>query len=66
MAMYKEDLPAGVDLQFNTKKSSTGNKRCHETAKGRGKILSVLPSGSASTDSSGRKHLSHEYSERRR
>lgn len=26
MAMYKDDLPAGVDLQFNTNKSSTGNK----------------------------------------
>lgn len=26
MAMYKDDLPAGVDLQFNTNKSDTGNK----------------------------------------
>lgn len=26
MAMYKDDLPAGVDLMFNTNKSSTGNK----------------------------------------
>lgn len=26
MAMYKDDLPPGVDLQFNTNKSSTGNK----------------------------------------
>lgn len=26
MAMYKDDLPAGVDLQFNTNKNSTGNK----------------------------------------
>jgi hypothetical protein len=26
MAMYKEDLPAGVDIVFNTNKSSTGNK----------------------------------------
>lgn len=26
MAMYKEDLPNGVDLLFNTNKSSTGNK----------------------------------------
>ena len=26
MAMYKDDLPKGVDLQFNTNKSSTGNK----------------------------------------
>jgi hypothetical protein len=26
MAMYKEDLPAGVDLMFNTNKSNTGNK----------------------------------------
>lgn len=26
MAMYKDDLPAGVDLEFNTNKSSTGNK----------------------------------------
>jgi hypothetical protein len=25
MAMYKNDLPAGVDLQFNTNKHSTGN-----------------------------------------
>lgn len=26
MAMYKDDLPAGVDLVFNTSKSNTGNK----------------------------------------
>jgi hypothetical protein len=26
MAMYKEDLPNGVDLLFNTNKSNTGNK----------------------------------------
>lgn len=26
MAVYKDDLPKGVDLQFNTNKSSTGNK----------------------------------------
>lgn len=26
MAMYKDDLPSGVDLQFNTNKSNTGNK----------------------------------------
>lgn len=26
MAVYKEDLPAGVDLVFNTNKSNTGNK----------------------------------------
>lgn len=26
MAIYKEDLPKGIDLQFNTNKSSTGNK----------------------------------------
>lgn len=26
MAMYKEDLPAGTDLQFNTNKKDTGNK----------------------------------------
>ena len=26
MAMYSDDLPKGVDLQFNTPKSSTGNK----------------------------------------
>lgn len=26
MAMYKDDLPSGVDLMFNTNKSSTGNK----------------------------------------
>lgn len=26
MAMYKDDLPAGVDLQFNTNKNDTGNK----------------------------------------
>ncbi len=26
MAMYKEDLPKGIDLQFNTNKSDTGNK----------------------------------------
>lgn len=27
MAMYKDDLPKGVDLQFNTSKSSTGRKK---------------------------------------
>ena len=26
MAIYKDDLPAGIDLQFNTNKSNTGNK----------------------------------------
>jgi DNA-binding CsgD family transcriptional regulator len=26
MAMYTDDLPAGVDLRFNTNKTSTGNK----------------------------------------
>lgn len=26
MAMYRDDLPAGVDLMFNTNKSDTGNK----------------------------------------
>jgi len=26
MAIYKDDLPKGVDLQFNTNKSDTGNK----------------------------------------
>lgn len=26
MAMYRDDLPAGVDLMFNTNKSNTGNK----------------------------------------
>lgn len=26
MAMYKDDLPAGIDLQFHTNKSNTGNK----------------------------------------
>lgn len=26
MAIYKDDLPDGVDLQFNTNKTSTGNK----------------------------------------
>jgi DNA-binding CsgD family transcriptional regulator len=26
MAVYKNDLPAGIDLQFNTNKSDTGNK----------------------------------------
>lgn len=26
MALYKDDLPKGTDLQFNTNKSSTGNK----------------------------------------
>lgn len=26
MAMYKDDLPVGVDLMFNTNKNSTGNK----------------------------------------
>lgn len=26
MAMYKDDLPEGIDLQFNTNKDNTGNK----------------------------------------
>jgi hypothetical protein len=26
MAVYKDDLPKGVDLVFNTNKSNTGNK----------------------------------------
>jgi hypothetical protein len=26
MAMYKDDLPEGIDIQFNTNKSDTGNK----------------------------------------
>lgn len=26
MAVYKDDLPKGIDLQFNTNKSNTGNK----------------------------------------
>ncbi len=26
MAMYKDDLPAGVDIQFHTNKNNTGNK----------------------------------------
>jgi hypothetical protein len=26
MALYKDDLPPGVDLMFNTNKSDTGNK----------------------------------------
>ena len=26
MAVYKDDLPKGVDIEFNTKKSDTGNK----------------------------------------
>jgi hypothetical protein len=26
MAIYKDDLPKGIDLQFNTNKSNTGNK----------------------------------------
>jgi hypothetical protein len=26
MAVYKDDLPAGVDLMFHTNKSNTGNK----------------------------------------
>ena len=26
MALYKDDLPAGVDIEFNTNKSTTGNK----------------------------------------
>lgn len=27
MAMYKDDMPTGVDLMFNTNKSNTGNKK---------------------------------------
>ena len=31
MAVYKDDLPEGVDIVFNTKKANTGRKtRCNE------------------------------------
>jgi len=50
MAMYKEGLPNGVDVVFNTNKSSTGNKldalKPLKTDKETGQIDSDLPFGS--------------------
>lgn len=51
MAMYKDDLPAGVDLAFNTNKHSTGNKldamKPMQIDKATGKIDKDNPFGSA-------------------
>lgn len=50
MAVYKDDLPPGVDLQFNTNKSSTGNKidalKPLKVDKQTGEIDADLPFGS--------------------
>ena len=49
MAMYKDDLPPGVDLMFNTNKSNTGNKldvmKKMQTDKTTGKIDMDNPFG---------------------
>lgn len=44
MAVYKDDLPVGVDLMFNTNKSNTGNKLDAM------KPLETLPDGSINRD----------------
>lgn len=50
MAVYKDDLPDGVDLLFNTNKSDTGNKldamKAQEIDKTTGKINEQNPFGS--------------------
>jgi hypothetical protein len=49
MAVYKDDLPDGVDLQFNTNKSNTGNKldamKSLKTDKTTGKVDQENPFG---------------------
>ena len=49
MAVYKDDLPPGVDLQFNTNKSNTGNKldamKPLKIDKATGKVDSFNPFG---------------------
>lgn len=50
MAMYADDLPAGVDIRFNTNKSNTGNKldamKGIKKNKETGEADEVLPFGS--------------------
>jgi len=50
MAVYKDDLPAGIDLQFNTNKSNTGNKfdamKPLKKDKETGEVDKTLPFGS--------------------
>ena len=61
MAMYKEGLPPGVDLQFNTSKSATGQK--HDAFKA-AEPDAANPFGTqirkqlTYTDAAGKKHLS--------
>jgi hypothetical protein len=54
MAIYKDDLPDGVDLQFNTNKSNTGNKldalKEVKRDKATGKIVDDDPFGSQTKD----------------
>lgn len=67
MAMYSDDLPAGVDMRFNTNKSNTGNKldamKPLKRVKATGEVDEDLPFGSIVrqkhyTDSKGRQQLS--------
>ena len=59
MAMYKEGLPAGTDLQFNTNKSDTGNKfDAMKAQKGEDNPFGSTVRQRHYLDSSGKSHLS--------
>jgi DNA-binding CsgD family transcriptional regulator len=59
MAMYKDDLPSGVDLQFNTNKSNTGNKLdAMKLQSGEDNPFGSTVHQKYYQDSSGKKHLS--------
>lgn len=59
MAMYKEGLPAGVDLQFNTNKRDTGNKLdAMKEQKAEDNPFGSTVRQRHYTDSSGKRHLS--------
>lgn len=51
MAVYKEDMPAGVDVIFNTNKSSTGNP--HDVMKAMNRVPQLDDSGNAVRGSNG-------------
>ena len=52
MAVYKDDLPPGVDVMFNTNKSSTGNP--HDAMKEMNKLPKLDSSGSIVKDADGK------------
>jgi hypothetical protein len=59
MAVYKDDLPKGVDLQFNTNKRDTGNKLdALKAQKDEENPFGSTVHQKYYTDSSGKKHLS--------